>query len=300
MRLIAVSAALAAITVALIPPQWLCVKLRLRARRLIPVIYHRMLCALFGVRIRVVGERAKAERLLIVSNHVSWLDISVLMALAPFVFVAKREVAEWPLFGLLAKLNRSIFVVRERRSKTADVNREIAARLAEGDPVVLFAEGTSSDGNRVLAFRSSLLGAAQAALAGGEGAAQDRGGEGPDCITIQPLSIAYVELDGFPMGRQHRPHVAWYGAMDLLPHLAQIIRHGAIDVVVTWGEPMPIDRASDRKAITRALETQVRRLTTAALRGQAVDLPPAGRGRAEGGQQEDASAGIRRRADLSS
>jgi len=344
-RLIVVSAAIAAITAALIPPQWLSVKLGLRSRRLIPVVYHRMLCALLGVRIRVVGERARADRLLIASNHVSWLDISVLVTLAPFVFVAKREVAGWPLFGLLARLNRSVFVERERRSKTAHVNREIAARLAEGDPVVLFAEGTSSDGNRVLPFRSSLIGAAQAALAyapseettgarrfglsvradaqptcqdpsdvrqagcfarsplAGEewqgGYASElsacgpplslslprQGGgkpysnttprsDGSDCpILIQPLSIAYLGLDGLPMGRQHRPYVAWYGAMDLLPHLAEIIQRGAIDVVVTWGEPVSIDRTTDRKAITRALETEVRRLTGRALRGVWSESP---------------------------
>jgi 1-acyl-sn-glycerol-3-phosphate acyltransferase len=253
LRLVAVSAAIAVITAALIPPQWLAVKLRLRARRLIPVVYHRLLCRLLGVRVRVIGTRAVAPKLLIVANHVSWLDISVLVALAPVVFVAKHEVAAWPLFGLLAKLNRSVFVARERRSKTAEVNREIAVRLAEGDPVVLFAEGTSSDGNRVLPFRSSLIAPAQAA-------------HGADALAVQPLSIAYVGLDGVPMGRQHRPRVAWYGAMDLLPHLAEVIRRGAIDVVVTWGEPMQIEPAGDRKAVARALETDVRRMTTTALR----------------------------------
>jgi 1-acyl-sn-glycerol-3-phosphate acyltransferase len=206
------------------------------------------------------------------------------------VFVAKREVAGWPLFGLLAKLNRSVFVERERRTKTADVNREIAARMSEGDPVVLFAEGTSSDGNRVLSFRSSLIGAVQAALAvdfraaprngsppshaggenlplSGEGAVRSPL-RGETSVCIQPLSIAYVGIDGFPMGRQHRPQVAWYGAMDLLPHLAGIIRHGAIDVVVSWGTPRSIDSSVDRKAIARESEAEVRRLTTNVLRGR--------------------------------
>lgn len=257
LRVIAIGIAVAAITAALIPFQWLSVIFRLQTRRVIPVVYHRMLCALLGVRIQVVGARLTAGPVLVVSNHVSWLDISVLMALAPMVFVAKSEVASWPLFGLLAKLNRSVFVDRERRHKTADANREIAARLAEGDPVVLFAEGTSSDGNRVLPFRSSLIGAAQEALANGDGGR----------IFIQPLSVAYVRLDGLPLSRQHRPYVAWYGAMDLAPHLAEIIRRGAVDVVVSWGEPVACDRDTDRKAVARSLEVAVRRLTTEALRG---------------------------------
>jgi 1-acyl-sn-glycerol-3-phosphate acyltransferase len=223
---------------------------------MIPVLYHHILCRLIGVRTREVGTRTQAPRLLIAANHVSWLDISVLIARAPVVFVAKSEVATWPLFGLLARLNRSVFVERARRQKTGDVNREIAARMAAGDPVVLFAEGTSNDGNRVLPFRSSLIGALHAALE------QNGGGD----LFVQPLSIAYTALDGLPLGRQHRPHIAWYGTMDLMPHLANILRHGAVDVTLTWGEPVPVASGADRKALTRSLEADVRRLTAGALR----------------------------------
>src|SRR5262249_23665676 len=88
-------------------------------------------------------------------------------AAAPVVFVAKQEVARWPLFGLLARLQRTVFVDRARRQKTREVNAEIATRLTGGDPVVLFGEGTSSDGNRVLAFRSALIGLARARRGGG-------------------------------------------------------------------------------------------------------------------------------------
>ncbi|HET9904263.1 MAG TPA: lysophospholipid acyltransferase family protein [Xanthobacteraceae bacterium] len=248
LRLIGVAAAIGVVTAALIPLQWLSLKFGWPTQRSIPVAYHRILCRLIGVRIRTVGAPAQADRLLIAANHVSWLDISVLIALAPVVFVAKSEVAKWPLFGLLAKLNRSVFVERERRRKTADVNRAIAARMAAGDPVVLFAEGTSSDGNRVLAFRSSLVGAVHAALA------QD----GAASLCVQPLAIAYTRLAGLPLGRPHRPRIAWYGAMDLLPHLAGVIRRGAIDVVVAWGEPVRVDSATDRKILTRRLEQDVR------------------------------------------
>ena len=120
---------------------------------------------------------------MIVSNHVSWLDISVLTSIAPVVFVAKQEIASWPLFGLLARLQRTVFVNRTQRHGPPDVNAEIAQPpWSSGDPVVLFGEGTSSDGNRVLPFRSALIGAARDALA-----AVDL-----DQIWIQPLSIAYT------------------------------------------------------------------------------------------------------------
>jgi 1-acyl-sn-glycerol-3-phosphate acyltransferase len=249
-------AALAVTTVALIPVQWISVMLRLPTRRLIPVFYHRVVCALLGVKVHVIGRRHRQHPLLIVANHSSWLDIPVITRLAPVVFVAKREVASWPLFGLLAKLQRSVFVDRTRRHSTAQVNAEIAERLAEGDPVVLFGEGTSSDGNRVLPFRTALIGAAHQALADAEHVST---------VFIQPLSIAYTGLQGLPMGRQHRYVAAWYGALDLIPHLGRVLRCGGIDVVVTWGEPLACDGRDDRKSISKSLEETVRRLTAEAL-----------------------------------
>jgi lyso-ornithine lipid O-acyltransferase len=253
-----VAAALVAMTLMLIPLQWISIVLRAPTRRLIPVGYHRAVCALLGIRIRVIGQRTRAQPLLLVANHSSWLDVPVITAVAPVVFVAKREVASWPLLGLLAKLQRSVFVDRERRHKTLEVNAQIAQRLAAGDPVVLFGEGTSSDGNRVLPFRTALIGAARDALA----AATPGGG-----VMIQPLSIAYVGLDGLPLGRQHRPLAAWYGDMDFVSHFRGLLRHGALDVVVSWGEPIPYLAGSDRKAVARSLESRVRELTIAARRG---------------------------------
>jgi len=257
LRMIVTGTAFLAITLTLIPFQWLAVALRLPSRRRIPVLYHRMLCGLLGVRIKVVGRCSNHHPLLVVANHCSWIDIPVITSLASVVFVAKHQVASWPLFGLLAKLQRTVFVNRAHRHKTAEVNAEIAQRLAEGDPVVLFGEGTSSDGNRVLPFHTALIGAARDALAASEHTGQ---------VMIQPLSIAYVGIDGLPMGRQHRHVAAWYGDMDLMPHLLGMLRRGALDAVVSWGDPIPYDARTDRKEVARALESSVRRLTATALR----------------------------------
>jgi 1-acyl-sn-glycerol-3-phosphate acyltransferase len=260
LRLVLAGAGLVTAILALLPLQWLAVRFDLPAQRRIPTFFHRIVCALLGVRIRKIGAPCAQRPLLIASNHVSWIDIAVITTLAPVAFVAKREVASWPLFGQFAKLQRSVFVDRNRRHKTAEVNAEIARRLASGDPVVLFSEGTSSDGNRVLPFRTALIGAARDALA--EAGHVER-------ILIQPLSIAYVGFQGLPMGRQHRPVAAWYGTLDLFPHLVAVARSGAIDVTVSWGEPIAYDASSDRKAVARALEAEVRKLTLAALRGRA-------------------------------
>lgn len=266
LRLLSILAAAAVITFPLMPVQWAAVALKRPLRRRIPVLYHRLICALLDVRVRVIGAPMAAHPLLIVANHTSWLDISVITSAAPVVFVAKREIASWPFFGLLAKLQRSVFVDRERRSKTGEVNAEIAQRLAEGDPVVLFGEGTASDGNRVLPFRSALIGAARDALAAAEHVQQ---------VWVQPLSVAYVNFHGLPMGRQSRPLAAWYGNMDLIRHLSEICRRGALDVVMTWGEPIAYNAETDRKALARTLESSVRRLTIAALRGRVAEPRPA-------------------------
>src|SRR5436305_2026666 len=258
LRVIVVLLVFALVTLALMPVQWLAVALKRPLRRRIPVFYHRFVCRLLGVRVRTTGALVTARPLLIVANHSSWLDISIITSLAPVVFVAKAEIARWPFFGLLAKLQRSVFVERDRRQKTGEVNAEIARRLAEGDPVLLFGEGTAGDGNRVLPFRTALIGAARDAIASAGDVSQ---------VWIQPLSIAYVSQQGIPLGRHLRPRAAWYGKMKLVEHIGRIVRSGAVDVSVTWGEPITYDGATDRKALARQLESSVRRHTVAALRG---------------------------------
>jgi 1-acyl-sn-glycerol-3-phosphate acyltransferase len=231
-------------------------------QRSIPHLYHRILCALIGVRIREVGRRSTASPALILSNHVSWLDICVIAALAPVVFIAKSEVAGWPVLGWLARLQRTIFINRQARHQTGAATREIAARLLGGDAVVLFAEGTSSDGIRVLPFRSSLVGAVHHAL--GSTAHHTH-------VTVQPMSLAYVGFGGVPIGRSLRERVAWYGDVELVPHLLRVLASGAVDVTVSWGEATAYDMSADRKTIARSAEQSVRRMTAAALRA----TPPA-------------------------
>jgi 1-acyl-sn-glycerol-3-phosphate acyltransferase len=141
---------------------------------------------------------------------------------------------------------------------------EIVKRMENGVSVVLFAEGTSSDGNRVLPFRSALLGAVEEAAGRG----------GVDSIVIQPMSICYTGQHGIPMGRQHRPLVAWYGDLDFMPHIKAFIEQGAVDASVTYGEPVTADRDTDRKAMTKRLEEAVRRLLAATLRGRPLTAEP--------------------------
>jgi 1-acyl-sn-glycerol-3-phosphate acyltransferase len=240
----------------LIAVQWLLVKLGLPGWGAIAVNYYRALCTLLRIRVRVVGEPVRNRAALFISNHVSWADILVIGSIAPITYVSKSEIAGWPLVGIAARSQRTVFVDRSRRHQTGDAIAEIVKRLAGGTSVVLFAEGTSSDGNRVLPFRSALIGAVKQA-----------GSRAESGILIQPMSICYTSLNGIPMGRQHRPTVAWYGDLDFLPHIKACIERGAIDAVVTYGDPVATDGTADRKAMTKSLEGAVRNITAATLRG---------------------------------
>jgi lyso-ornithine lipid O-acyltransferase len=246
----------------LILAQWLLEKLNLPGWGFIASNYYRVLCALLRIRVRVVGNPVRDRAVLFVSNHVSWVDIVVIGSITPVAFVAKREVASWPLVGVTAKMQRTVFVDRGHRHQTGDAVSEIAKRVASGTSVVLFAEGTSSDGNRVLPFRSALL-----------GAIEDQSGGGS--ILMQPMAITYVGQHGLPMGRQHRPLVAWYGDLDFMPHIKAFIERGAVDALVTYGDPVPADRDVDRKAMSKRLEGTVRELLVTALRGRPIPVESA-------------------------
>jgi lyso-ornithine lipid O-acyltransferase len=259
-RALAVAVFFFTMTPLLIALQWLLDRAGLPGWGFIARNYYRVLCVILRIRVRVSGTPVRGRAVLFVSNHVSWVDIVVIGSLAPVAFVAKSEVARWPLVGLTAKVQRTVFVDRARRHQAADAVKEIVARLAAGTSMVLFAEGTSSDGNRVLPFRSALVGAVkEAAQSGG--------------ILIQPMAICYTGQHGIPMGRQHRPLVAWYGDLDFMPHIKAFIARGAVDVVVSYGEPFIADSNADRKAMAKSLEGAVRAITTATLRGR----PPSAR-----------------------
>lgn len=262
LRALFIAAVFFTMTPLLISLQWLLDRLHLPGWGFIARNYYRLLCALLGIRVHVIGKPARDRAVLYVSNHVSWTDIVAIGSIRPVAFVAKSEVAKWPLVGITAKIQRTVFVERARRHQTASAVAEIVQRLAGGTSVVLFAEGTSSDGNRVLPFRSALLGAVK------QIAAED--------VLIQPMAICYTSMHGIPMGRQHRPLVAWYGDLDFLPHIRTLISRGAVDAVITYAEPLKVGRDTDRKAMTRRLEDTVRRLAIPTLAGKPLPAPTAG------------------------
>ena len=216
-------------------------------RRGASVGLHRWLCLVLGVRLRRFGAPGPGRRL-IVANHVSWLDVLALGAMEPMAFLAKREVGADARTRWLVDLQGAVYVDRARRRGIPAVNAAIAARLAAGGPVTLFAEGTTSDGTRMLRFKSSHFEAARTAGA-----------------LVQPVFLDYRRIAGMPATRAERAQAAWYGDMAFWPSLLWLLASGGVACDVHYGEPLPPD--ADRKALARAAQAQVRAMRAAATSG---------------------------------
>lgn len=245
---------LGGLTLAMAPLGWLMLSLRLRRPLTGWVrLWWRGVARLCGLRIHQTGACADTGRpVLFVANHAGYLDVVVLGALLPACFVAKAEVSGWPVFGWLSGLARTVFVQRDP-TRSAVQRDELSARLAAGDSLILFPEGTSSDGNRVLPFKSSLF-----AIAG-----HDQGR-----LPVQPVSIAYTRLDGMAVGHAWRPFFAWYGAMALAPHLWWFLGLGKVGVELCFHPPLTLAEHASRKALAAHCHRVVARGVGQALTGR--------------------------------
>jgi 1-acyl-sn-glycerol-3-phosphate acyltransferase len=256
LRVIWVALILFLTTLVLLPFHFLAILFQDRAANYAPHIWHKVACWSLGIKITYKGKISRDRPLMIVSNHVSWLDILVLGASAPLVFIAKSEVRDWPVFGVLAKLQRSVFIERHRRGKTGEQVSTIAQRMKQGDVVVLFPEGTTSDGNFILPFKSALFGAAQSAQ---EGMTSSQ-------LTIQPVCIAYCSAHGIPLGRAARHLAAWPGDVPLLPHVGDIIAEGSLGIEITFSPPLAFEHPMKRSEIARLCEESITSSLNSSLR----------------------------------
>lgn len=225
--------------------------------RKVPMYWHRFMLRLVGVRVQIHGEICQTRPLMLVANHISWSDILILGSITPLCFIAKDEVKKWPGINYLSRLQRTVFVNRNKRTDVANQADSIGARLVEGDVMVLFAEGTTGDGNKMAPYKSALFGAPQAALK------QD----GIDAISIQPVALAYNSLHGMPLGRYHQTIASWPGDASLGTHLIKFLKTGAFDVDVCFGKENIFGEGTKRKVIasdvfeqTRSMFTLMRRL----------------------------------------
>nr|WP_306151143.1 lysophospholipid acyltransferase family protein [Roseovarius sp. MMSF_3281] len=176
----------------------------------------------------------------VVSNHVSWLDIFALNARKRIYFVSKSEVAGWPGIGLLAKITGTVFIARDPRQ--AKHQQEVfEERLLAGHKLLFFPEGTSTDGMRVLPFKSTLFQAFFTRELRHE-------------LHIQPVTVVYTA----PAGEDARFY-GWWGAMEFGPHLAKMLaakRHGSVKII--YHQPVKVDDFPNRKVLAAHVEGVVR------------------------------------------
>ena len=219
-----------------------------------PRLFHIGFLKILNIKVNLVGKIHKDKPGLLISNHASWLDIPILSSVTNISFIAKSEISKWPLFGFLAKLQNTVFV--ERRSiKAVKQKNEINDILLKGKRLVLFPEGTSSDGNRVLKFKSSLFSVVE---------------HSTENYLIQAVTICYKGLNGLPMSRSERPFISWWGDMGLMNHLWNILKLNSVDILVIAHEP--IEEVHDRKVLAKIAWTQVSQGMGLALSGKPRSL----------------------------
>lgn len=231
-------------TVILLAPYLFAAPLSRPVRSAVARSWYRGCSRLCALKVRVRGHPVGEGPVLYAANHVSYLDVVVLGGFLDALFVAKAEVVRWPVIGPLAKLQRTIFI--ERTATRASVeNTELRHRLAMGESVIIFPEGTSSDGRRVLPFKSTLFEIVQPRRLGRD-------------IWIQPVSVAYPRYaDGRPLTGGLEACYAWYGEATLFGHLVRVFGLRGAVVEVTFHEPVRASAFADRKALARHCQARV-------------------------------------------
>jgi lyso-ornithine lipid O-acyltransferase len=217
-------------------------------RNSLPVLFYRMIVWLISIKIEYEGNIEKSKRCnLFVSNHISYLDIPILGSQFPLKFVAKSEVKNWPIFGFLSKLAGTVFIKRAR-SESLLQKYKIFKLLSEREKILIFPEATTSDGNRVLSFKSNVFSAVE-----------------NQNFFIQPLVIIYSEINGIPINRWLRPIVAWYGDMILTPHLLILKNLKSIQAKIIYLEPVNSKDFTNRKDLSKYIEQKIHRAYSLSL-----------------------------------
>lgn len=228
------------LTLAIIPPQ-LCLLLVHRGplAYVIPRLWHRGVCRIFGLRFTVIGVPLRGAQTLFMSNHLSYLDIPVIGSVLIASFVAKKEVESWPVFGFLSKLQQTAFIDR-RRTAISEEKAAIDSRLANGRSLILFPEGTSTDGRGVLPFKSSLFALAL--------------DSSNSALWLQPLTVRLDSVDGRPpLTQTDRDLYAWHRDMDteLPAHLWLFANTSGAQISLIFHPPVKAADHSDRKVLAK-------------------------------------------------
>lgn len=189
---------------------------------------------ILGIEVHLFGRRnlPPTAGCLMVSNHLSYLDIVILGSISPVVFVTSVEVRD-SVLGLIARSGGSLFVERRSRNNLQGEIEEIRQTMNRGMNVLIFPEGTSSNGEQVLPFKKSLFDSAIHSQK-----------------TVIPFCLKYLLVDGRPFGRESRDLLCWYGDMEFLPHLKEVLRLKKVQVALQILEPVQTSPELDRREVS--------------------------------------------------
>ncbi len=195
--------------------------------------FGRVALFIVGIRLSIDGSAASLRKgVFFITNHVSYLDGIVAAGMFPLIFISRGDLKTWPLFGIFSSLSETIFVNRIGSSGICQEIERIGGTLKNGVSVILFPEGTTTEGNGMIPFKSSFF---QAPIESGS------------CIV--PFTIRYTKVNGRPLDANNKDSIFWYGDMEFAPHLFQLMGLRSIEVQVRILEPVKSAAIGDRKAL---------------------------------------------------
>lgn len=204
-------------------------------------IFHGGCCRLFNLQCEVQGDISTLRPTLFLSNHISYLDVFVLGKYVPAFFIAKSEVAGWPILGWLAKAQNTLFFERSSKKVRHQMNI-MSEHFDQQGNLILFPEGTSTNGEHVVPFKSSLLQSV-------ESSSQD--------VYIQPVTLAYTHYKNTKMTREIRDQYAWYATMPFASHFFNVLGMRRAKVTVMFHKPVTLREFESRKECAQYCHTQV-------------------------------------------
>ncbi|MEO6103511.1 MAG: lysophospholipid acyltransferase family protein [Pseudoxanthomonas sp.] len=209
----------------------------------VPRLWHRCLCRILGLSIEVVGKRCVQGRTLYVGNHISHFDILLLGSVLHTRFIAKDDMQQWPGVPFIAGLQQTVFISRRSRDASATATA-VAEVMRKGDNLLLFAEGTTSDGRTVAPFKSSLF-----SLFVGDAS------DAATAWTVQPFTLVLLGIDGHALrvgegGEEDRDVYAYYGNMDAGAHVRRFLRGKGARLRLVLHAPMHVAAGTDRKVLS--------------------------------------------------
>ena len=229
------------ITIILIAPiQLFLVIFKLRYRFYLPILFHKIILKILRIKVKLIGKNNRYRPLVLVGNHTSYIDIMVLGSLMPISFIAKSEISKWFLFGFLAKMQNTVFITR-KNFKTKESLKKINKKLNNNYALVLFPEGTTNAGKKILNFKTSLFNLF----------------ENNNTLRLQNFTLCYTHVNDMPIDCRSRPQISWYGDMNLFQHLGGLLKLSCIDVTVVFHQTF-LTKGLHRKEISNLSMKQVK------------------------------------------